>query len=92
MTTQKKIAVVTGSNRGLGYAISRQLSQIGNRVILTSRNETDGLAAKQQLTNQGFDVDYNCCLFSNTSRWRSARTVFCRDAKVWWPHSITMVG
>ncbi len=45
MTNQKRIAVVTGSNRGLGYAISRQLSQIGNRVILTSRNETDGLAA-----------------------------------------------
>ena len=47
MTTEKKIAVVTGSNRGLGYAISRQLSKIGNRVILTSRNETDGLAAKE---------------------------------------------
>jgi NAD(P)-dependent dehydrogenase (short-subunit alcohol dehydrogenase family) len=55
MTTEKRIAVVTGSNRGLGYAISRQLSQIGNRVILTSRNETDGLAAKGQLTNEGLD-------------------------------------
>ena len=30
MTTQKRIAVVTGSNRGLGYAISRQLSQIAD--------------------------------------------------------------
>ena len=36
MTTQKRIAVVTGNNRGLGYTISRQLSQIGNCVILTS--------------------------------------------------------
>jgi NAD(P)-dependent dehydrogenase (short-subunit alcohol dehydrogenase family) len=52
MTTEKRIAVVTSSNRGLGYAISRQLSKIGNRVILTSRNETDGLAAKQQLTTR----------------------------------------
>lgn len=59
MTIQKRIAVVAGSNRGLGYAISRQLSQIGNRVILTSRNETDGLAAKQQLSSEGLDVDYH---------------------------------
>ncbi|MFN6568375.1 SDR family oxidoreductase [Dendronalium sp. ChiSLP03b] len=59
MTTQQKIAVVTGSNRGLGYAISRKLSQIGIRVILTSRNQTDGLAAKQQLADEGLDVDYH---------------------------------
>ncbi|MEA5564365.1 SDR family oxidoreductase [Anabaena sp. UHCC 0399] len=59
MTTQTRIAVVTGSNRGLGYAISRKLSQIGIRVILTSRNETDGLATKQQLFSEGLDVDYH---------------------------------
>ncbi|RCJ34718.1 short-chain dehydrogenase [Nostoc minutum NIES-26] len=58
MTTPQKIAVVTGSNRGLGYAISRKLSQIGISVILTSRNEIDGLAAKQQLSDEGLDVDY----------------------------------
>lgn len=36
---------------------------------------------------QGHEV-----FFGNTSRWRSARTVFCRDAKVWWTDSSTMVG
>ncbi|MBD2360367.1 SDR family oxidoreductase [Anabaena minutissima FACHB-250] len=59
MTTPTRIAVVTGSNRGLGYAISRKLSQMGIRVILTSRNETDGLATKQQLFSEGLDVDYH---------------------------------
>lgn len=59
MTTQKKIAVATGSNRGLGYAISRKLSQNGIHVVLTSRNETDGLAAKQQLSSEGLDVNYH---------------------------------
>jgi len=58
MTEQKRIAVVTGSNRGLGYAISRKLAQIGIHVILTSRNEADGLAAKQQLSSEGLDADY----------------------------------
>lgn len=59
MTTQEKIAVVTGSNRGLGYAISRKLSQIGIKVIITSRNQTDGLAVKEQLLSEGLDVDYH---------------------------------
>ncbi len=59
MTNPKKIAVVTGSNRGLGYAICRKLSQIGIQVVLTSRNESDGLAAKQQLSSEGLDVNYH---------------------------------
>ncbi|AUT01383.1 short-chain dehydrogenase [Nostoc sp. CENA543] len=59
MTTPTRIAVVTGSNRGLGYAIARKLAQKGIRVILTSRNETDGATAKQKLASEGLDVDYH---------------------------------
>ncbi|MCF4969893.1 SDR family oxidoreductase [Nostoc sp. CMAA1605] len=59
MTTPTRIAVVTGSNRGLGYAISRKLAQKGIRVILTSRNETDGVTVKQKLASEGLDVDYH---------------------------------
>ncbi|WP_427162531.1 SDR family oxidoreductase [Aliinostoc sp. HNIBRCY26] len=59
MATPTRIAVVTGSNRGLGYAIARKLAQKGIRVILTSRNETDGVKAKQQLAGEGLDVDYH---------------------------------
>jgi NAD(P)-dependent dehydrogenase (short-subunit alcohol dehydrogenase family) len=67
MTTPKRIAVVTGSNRGLGYAISRKLSQIGIHVILTSRKEAEGLAAKQQLSNEGFDADYHLLDVNNNA-------------------------
>ena len=59
MTNQTNIAVVTGSNRGLGLAISRKLSQLGIHVVLTSRNETDGLAAYKQLSSEGLDVNYH---------------------------------
>lgn len=61
MTILKKIAVVTGSNRGLGYAISRQLSSQHNdvRVVITSRNETDGITAQEQLLSDGLDVEYH---------------------------------
>ncbi|MBD2451956.1 SDR family NAD(P)-dependent oxidoreductase, partial [Nostoc sp. FACHB-152] len=68
MTTQIKVAVVTGSNRGLGLAISRKLSQLGIHVVLTSRNETDGLAAHKQLSSEGLDVNYHLLdVSSNTS-------------------------
>lgn len=68
MTTQIKVAVVTGSNRGLGLAISRKLSQLGIHVVLTSRNETDGLAAYKQLSSEGLDVNYHLLdVSSNTS-------------------------
>lgn len=60
MTTSQKIAVITGSSKGLGYAIARQLAQKDDiRVVLTSRNEPEGLAAQQRLTTEGIQVDYH---------------------------------
>ena len=48
-----KVAVVTGGNRGIGYAISKALRDTGHTVILTSRNEWLGKKAARDL-----DVDY----------------------------------
>lgn len=60
MSLSNKIAVVTGSNKGLGYAIARQLAQQeGIRVILTSRKEADGQAAQETLAGEGLDADYH---------------------------------
>lgn len=60
MTEQPKIAVVTGSNRGLGYAIARKLGQQPDiKVIVTSRREAEGLAAKAQLVAEGIQADYH---------------------------------
>jgi len=60
MTTPQKIAVITGSSKGLGYAIARQLSQKDDIfVVITSRNDQDGLAAQQRLATEGLDVDYH---------------------------------
>jgi NAD(P)-dependent dehydrogenase (short-subunit alcohol dehydrogenase family) len=41
-TTIKKIAVVMGANRGMGFKTCRQLAQRDIQVILTSRNEIKG--------------------------------------------------
>lgn len=59
MIEQHKIAVVTGSNRGLGYAIAKKLGQIqGIRVVLTSRDQQSGRTAQEKLAQEGVKADY----------------------------------
>ena len=41
-TTNKKIALVTGANRGIGFETCKQLSQLDITVLLTSRDLTKG--------------------------------------------------
>ena len=56
----KRVAVVTGGNKGIGFEICRQLADRGLRVILTSRDVAKGQAAQQKLNEAGADVVYHC--------------------------------
>ncbi|WP_009630435.1 SDR family oxidoreductase [Synechocystis sp. PCC 7509] len=60
MKEQSRIAVVTGSNRGLGYAIAKKLGQRQEvQVVLTSRDEASGRAAHEKLAQEGVSADYH---------------------------------
>jgi NAD(P)-dependent dehydrogenase (short-subunit alcohol dehydrogenase family) len=52
----KKVALVTGANRGLGLETCRQLAQLGLTVIMGSRDFTKGKAAAKQLIERGMDI------------------------------------
>ncbi len=56
MSEVKKIAVVTGGNRGIGYEACRQLATKGIKVNLTSRDEAKGKAAAEKLQAEGLDA------------------------------------
>jgi len=52
----KRTALVTGANRGLGFAITRKLAELGHTVFLGSRDPQAGEAAAESLRQQGLDV------------------------------------
>jgi NAD(P)-dependent dehydrogenase (short-subunit alcohol dehydrogenase family) len=56
MTTQKKpdrLALVTGANRGLGFALCKQMAYEGFTVLLTARNLADAQEAAAKLKTVG---------------------------------------
>src|SRR5438477_8707819 len=58
MATAKKIALITGANKGLGFEMARQLGQAGIAVVLAARDSQKGEAAAGKLRSGGLDVQF----------------------------------
>jgi NAD(P)-dependent dehydrogenase (short-subunit alcohol dehydrogenase family) len=57
MTTETKVAFITGGNRGLGLETARQLGKQGVKVVIGSRDVEKGQAVAQSLRAEGADVE-----------------------------------
>jgi len=58
MANSKKIALITGANKGLGFEMARQLGKAGISVVLAARDPQKGEAAAQKLRSEGLDAQF----------------------------------
>lgn len=54
----KKIALITGANKGIGFETARQLGNEGVTIIAAARNKEKGNYAVEQLKSEGLDVEF----------------------------------
>src|SRR3984885_4440108 len=57
MATEKKVAFITGGNRGIGLETARQLGKQGVQVVIGSRDLAKGATAAEKLRAEGADVE-----------------------------------
>eukprot|EP00607_Mallomonas_marina_P009821 CAMPEP_0182418754 /NCGR_PEP_ID=MMETSP1167-20130531/3133_1 /TAXON_ID=2988 /ORGANISM="Mallomonas Sp, Strain CCMP3275" /LENGTH=274 /DNA_ID=CAMNT_0024593119 /DNA_START=80 /DNA_END=901 /DNA_ORIENTATION=+ len=58
MSQFQKIAVVTGSNKGIGYEIAGKLGSAGFKTIIACRNPALGEEAASSLRTKGYDAEF----------------------------------
>jgi len=59
MAEEKRVAVVTGGNKGIGFATCKLLAEQGHKVVLTARDEGRGKKAASELSGKGLDVVFH---------------------------------
>jgi NAD(P)-dependent dehydrogenase (short-subunit alcohol dehydrogenase family) len=58
MAKEKRIALVTGANKGIGFEVARDLARKGFHVFLGARDTKAGEAAAEKLRKEGEKEDY----------------------------------
>jgi len=56
--SNKRIALVTGANKGIGYETARRLASQGMTVLIGARDERRGKEAAAKLQGEGLDVQF----------------------------------
>ena len=58
MQTAKRVALITGANKGIGFEVAHQLGKAGWTVLAAARNEQLGQQAVEKFRAEGLDVHF----------------------------------
>src|SRR5262245_24087836 len=78
--SSRRVAVVTGANKGIGHEIARQLAKQGVTVYLGARDEARGREAAEKLRAEGLDARPLCLDVTDDRSVAAAVTALERDA------------
>lgn len=79
----KRIALVTGANKGIGKEIARQLAEQDVHVIIGARDSERGQAAVDELANEGLPVELVVLdVISDSSVAAAAKTIQDKHGKL----------
>lgn len=77
------MAIVTGANKGIGFAVARRMAELGLRVVLTARDKERGCKAVEALRAQGLhNVAFSCLDVSDPSSIKSFTSRFTKSYAV----------
>jgi NAD(P)-dependent dehydrogenase (short-subunit alcohol dehydrogenase family) len=76
VSTEKKIAFITGGNRGIGLETARQLAQTDVETVIGSRDLKQGEAAAEKLRGEGLKVDAIQFDITKRANYRKAYNYF----------------
>ncbi len=68
----KKVALITGANKGLGFQTAKKLAKNGIKVLIGARNMERGKTATNQLQSEGLDAEFVQLDVSNPESIKSA--------------------
>lgn len=54
----RKVALITGANKGIGYETARQLGKQDIKILLGARDEKRGKEAEAKLKSEGLDIEF----------------------------------